>query len=546
MHKQSANCDPASYSEYPDLIPVKVRSLFPVSRLPCDLYFPSLFEEQIRLEKMMSRGELYLEHTHRTFLEEDIDIVYIKTVDEPEFLEYLLDGTQEAVKSQETSAEKKTQLLYDGAEAVVKKVFREHPNEPNIASGKRVIEHLAAHTATGQVAVPALLRLFSKDYYTFSHCVQVATLGMFFGGFLGWSKQEIRDFGFGALFHDLGKNSISDNILNKPGKLEGYEFEIIKQHPLTGYRQLKQTRAFSRDQLDTILYHHEAMDGSGYPDGLTANDIPRYARVARIIDVFDALTSARVYRPALSRQDALALMRNEMHASFDAELLDVFSRYVGGGDSLGDSPDSELKAGVGTLFSIQCEASGKRAKAILIGMEAKDFIVLKLSDTVQAEAFHASMPVVVRYFYGGEAYGFEAQILEVVKNPVPMVVVTYPGQVEKMSLRCERRHECFLPSTIEFRGRSCRCVTANISYQGCRVFVKHPESEISRSVVKDDPIVVCTALPGRARPVYLRGLIKNKEETAAGDFMGIQFAVMEKQSADDWKAFIDDILELTR
>ena len=529
-----------------DFIPVKVRSLFPGSALPCDFYFPAIFEEEIRLDMIMTRGEVYLEGNYCSFLEAETDIVYIKSSDEREFLAYLMNKTQEAVKSQETPNNRKTLLLYDSAEAVVKKICREHPDESSISAGKRIIEDFAAHIAAGETTVTALLSIFSKDYYTFSHCVQVATLGMSFGNFLGWSKSEISEFGFGALFHDLGKNSISDSILNKPGKLEKHEFEIIKQHPFTGYQQLKRTKAFSKDQLDTILYHHEAMDGSGYPDGLSGNEIPLCARAAHVVDVFDALTSARVYKGALSRQDTLGLMRNEMRSSFDAALLGAFTRYIEGGDSHTDACDDELKAGIGTFASIQCETSDKKAKSILIGMEAKDFLILKLSDPAQAQTFPAGTRVIIRYVYAGEAYGFKGKILELVQNPLPLVLVTYPGRVEKLSLRCERRQECFLPAKIEVRDKTIRCVTVNLSYRGCRVFIKRQETDQFPSVLKDEPIVVFTGLPGREEPVCLRGQVKNKEETEDGNSVGIQFAVLSEQAADHWKAFIDDILELTR
>ena len=420
----SIHKDPPKSNSCPDIglphfIPVKVRSLFPGSALPCDFYFPSIFEDEIRQDKIMSRGELYLEEDHCAFLEES-DTVYIRTGDEQEFLAYLVDKTQEAVKSQETPDKRKIQLLYDSAEAVVKKVCREHPNESNIAGGKRIIEEFAADITSGQITVTALLSVFSKDYNTFSHCVQVATLGMSFGNFLGWSEPEISDFGFGALFHDLGKNSISDDILNKPGKLQKHEYEIIRQHPFTGYQQLKKTKAFSKDQLDVILYHHEAMDGSGYLEGLSGNEIPRYARAAHIVDVFDALTSTRVYKAALPPQDALALMKCEMRASFDAGLLGAFTSYIEGGDFSSNASRSELKAGIGALASIQCETLGNKAKSILVGMEAKRYIILRLSDPAQAQKLQAGTPLVIRYIYAGEAYGFKGTILELVQNPVPL------------------------------------------------------------------------------------------------------------------------------
>jgi HD-GYP domain-containing protein (c-di-GMP phosphodiesterase class II) len=548
IYKDQPNSDCFTDVGLLDFLPVKVRSLFPGSTLPCDFYFPSLLEneEEIQLEKIMTAGELYPEENYCTPFEQETDIVYIKTKDEQSFLSYLMDNTQKVVKSGEMPDRMKTQLLFDNAEAVVKKVFREHADESNVAAGKKIVEDIAAQITSGRLSLTALLSIFSKDYYTFSHCVQVATLGMSFGSFLGWSMSEIGDFGFGALFHDLGKNSISDNILNKPGRLEKHEFEIIKQHPFTGYQQLKQTGAFSKDQLDTILYHHEALDGSGYPEGLSGKDIPYFARAAHIVDVFDALTSKRAYKGALSREQALALMSSEMQFSFDAELLDAFCRCIERGDKAFDNGGSQLKAEIGTLASIECEALSKKTKSILVGMEAGNYVILRLADAEQAQKLQPGAPLIVRYIYAGEAYGFKGKILKLFHNPVPLIMVTYPEQVERLSLRHEPRQECYLPAAIEVSGKTIRCITVNLSYRGCRVFVKSRGSDKSSFVLKEEPILLRTNLPGRDDPVLLRGQVKNESQTEEGTYMGIQFHERSEQAVDQWKAFIDDILELTR
>ncbi len=119
IHNESANCYSSPDIGLPEFIPVKVRLLFPGSALPCDFYSPSLFEEEIRLDKMMDRREFYLEENQCTLLEEENDVVYIKTGDEQTFLAYLSDKTHEALKSQEMPDKRKIQLLYDSAEAVV-------------------------------------------------------------------------------------------------------------------------------------------------------------------------------------------------------------------------------------------------------------------------------------------------------------------------------------------------------------------------------------------------------------------------------------------
>lgn len=535
-------------TELPGFIPVRLRSLFPGITLPCDFYFPSLFEneEEIRPDKVLSRDELYTEESERIFINENVDLLYIDPPDETEFLSYLTFQTRYAIRSQEVQSEKKTQLLYDNLEALVKKVFRESPSESSILLGKQIIGDFVNHITCVETTAASLLNLFSRDYYTFSHCAQVATLGMSFCGFLGWNKPEIEDFGIGTLFHDFGKNLISDDILQKPGKLDMTEFEIVRQHPSTGYQQLKKTNVLSKDQLYIVLYHHEAADGSGYPDGLSGKDIPLYARVAHIVDVFDALTSDRIYKKAISQQDALTLMKTEMIGSFDGELLNEFSKFIENQPGSSHAGwDNEIKAGIGTPILLQFETLAKKMKSVLVGMESNKYLILRLSDPVRISKLRPGMPVILRYVYAGEAYGFKGSVWETVNDP-PLIVCTYPREGEKLSLRCELRLECFLPASVEVGERRTRCVMADVSYRGCRISIKDDGTDGLPFVQMDEPILLSAHLPGRNEVVRLPGRVRNVEKTGDGSYLGVQFAALSEQTAAQWKAFIDDMIEFAR
>lgn len=128
-----------------------------------------------------------------------------------------------------------------------------------------------------------------------------------------------------SAMHDIGKVGIPDQILNKPGKLTADEFEIIKQHSEIGYRIFADSTAELLALAAKIaLTHHEKWDGSGYPGGLAETQIPIEARIASIADVFDALTSPRVYKPAYGVEAAVEIMRGESARQFDPDLLEVF------------------------------------------------------------------------------------------------------------------------------------------------------------------------------------------------------------------------------
>ncbi len=311
-------------------LPVNVRSLFPGASLPCDLY--SLLrrgsQQAIEMVRLIQKNHLYDPRLQHYFTKNDIEILYIKVEDESSFIDYYNINTKEILANKSIPPEKKAELLFDQAEYIFKKVYREKPTPENVALGQQFVSQISLHALGNNGTMKALVSLFSKDYYTFTHSIQVSILGMAFCRFLGLERKEIEDFGMGALFHDIGKNSIDERILNKPGKLDREEFDVIKTHPILGYEQIQATGIVTEPQLTMVLHHHEAMDGSGYPHGLSHDRIHPYARIARIIDIYDALTTKRVYKDALSPLDALFLMKNEMKKTLDLNFFENFIKFI--------------------------------------------------------------------------------------------------------------------------------------------------------------------------------------------------------------------------
>lgn len=166
-----------------------------------------------------------------------------------------------------------------------------------------------------------------KDSYTASHSRQVRKLSIAIAHNLGLDEQQIRDIAFAATLHDIGKIGVSGTILNKPGKLTKHEFAAIKQHPVIADNVLKNI-----DELENvrkiIRHHHENYDGTGYPDQLSGDEIPIAARVVSVADAFDAMTSDRPYRKALSYDDALVILFREAGRQFDPRVVNSLSEYL--------------------------------------------------------------------------------------------------------------------------------------------------------------------------------------------------------------------------
>lgn len=140
----------------------------------------------------------------------------------------------------------------------------------------------------------------AKDEYTRGHSYRVAEYAALIASELGWSPEEIQVLKHSALLHDIGKIGIPDSILNKPSRLTDDEYNLIKKHPVIGAEILKDVTLLPH-VLEVTRGHHERYDGNGYPDGLAGKEIPVHARIVAMADSYDAMSSRRIYRSALSR-----------------------------------------------------------------------------------------------------------------------------------------------------------------------------------------------------------------------------------------------------
>lgn len=163
-----------------------------------------------------------------------------------------------------------------------------------------------------------------KDPYTRGHSERVANYSEIMARHLGlYTEETLKTFYYACLLHDVGKIHIPDYILTKPGKLTDEEYEIIKQHPVVGTRAV-QGIAGLQGTVDVIRYHHERWDGKGYPDQLKELETPLLARITAIADAFDAMTTIRSYREALSIDEAYKRIIDCKGTQFDPHLVDVF------------------------------------------------------------------------------------------------------------------------------------------------------------------------------------------------------------------------------
>jgi putative two-component system response regulator len=170
-----------------------------------------------------------------------------------------------------------------------------------------------------------------KDPYTHGHCERLAEYSASLGTHLGLPEEQIIALRRAGVVHDIGKIAVPDSILLKPGGLNEEEWKLIREHPVVGERICSPLKSF-RLVLPIIRHHHEKLDGSGYPDRLRGDDIPITARVLQIVDVYDALTTVRPYKPAFSITDALQTMKQEVARGWwDPGIFEQFEQHVRSG-----------------------------------------------------------------------------------------------------------------------------------------------------------------------------------------------------------------------
>ncbi len=166
------------------------------------------------------------------------------------------------------------------------------------------------------------------DSYTFGHCINVCVLSVMMGTRLGLHELDLRQLAIGAILHDLGKIAIPEHILKKPRALDDSEMQEMQNHSNYGWQVLRQHPELSLTSAHVAYQHHERPNGQGYPRGLKADEIMLNARICGIADAYDAMTSERIYKPAMKPKEALDVIKNLRGVQFDASLVDVFVQCV--------------------------------------------------------------------------------------------------------------------------------------------------------------------------------------------------------------------------
>jgi HD-GYP domain-containing protein (c-di-GMP phosphodiesterase class II) len=179
-----------------------------------------------------------------------------------------------------------------------------------------------------QIIMLNLVDIRRADEYTFGHSVNTCVLSLITAIHMGFSHNNLRSLAMGAIMHDLGKTLVPPQILNKPGRLTAEEFEVIKKHSEFGYKALTRKKFFPAISALVALQHHERYNGSGYPNGLTGDEIHQFSAIVGLVDMYDALTADRVYRKAYSAYEAYEMISATGDYMFDFRVVESFLHHI--------------------------------------------------------------------------------------------------------------------------------------------------------------------------------------------------------------------------
>ncbi len=271
----------------------------------------------------------FTESSRTKLVENNVTRLFVPITAKQEYRKYLESNLSRIIEDPEIKEERKAAIIYDSSKGLVKEVLDNPSLKENIERSKDMVGNQVLYIMRGREAFLNLLKIASFDYYLYTHSVNVCSFSIALAMHLGIKDENsLWLLGLGALLHDVGKSRISSRILNKNAPLNRAEFEIVKKHPMWGKEILSETDIIPNEAYYPILQHHERVDGSGYPRGISGDKIHQFGKIIAVCDVFDALTTRRVYQDAMGSFPALKEMYKQREA-FDQEILESFTLLMG-------------------------------------------------------------------------------------------------------------------------------------------------------------------------------------------------------------------------
>lgn len=314
-------------AEHPKYMPLPLDGLGIDGTIDCQLYVKAGSEQYV---KYRDPGLAFDSQTRDRLRENGHQAVYVRLEDAAMVNGYLEANMSFALQSSSLSTEKKAQVFYNTTVHLVREVMLNPSSPEQVKLCRKAVESSVQHFLSHPKSLAKVMELSSADYYTYTHSTNVMAYSVALGKYLNFPDgNELVELGESAILHDVGKSYIDWNITNKGGPLNQDEFEIMKQHSDLGFQALSSTKEVPDHVLYAVRHHHEKIDGSGYPHGLTGNQVDLPVRVIALSDIYDALTTRRVYRGAIRSYPALQMIKDKVGTEIDERVFGAFVKMLG-------------------------------------------------------------------------------------------------------------------------------------------------------------------------------------------------------------------------
>ena len=271
-------------------------------------------------------GENFTEDILQKLIDNKVGVVYVENNDRDSYNRYLVDNLPAFVQDKRIPLEERTKIMHYSVKSIALQFFSK-PDLQTLPYFQNSISKLTDFILLDDEALFNLIRLSSNTFENYIHSINVGVFGTGLAKFLLGhdSRHNLQKIATGLFLHDIGKSMIPPAILKKANPLNHNEWNIVKQHPVEGYKLLNYMNVITEETKIIVMQHHERKSGRGYPMGLKGDQIHLYSKICSIADSFDALTSTRPYRKTIeSSFNALLILKNEMMKEIDPIIFEHF------------------------------------------------------------------------------------------------------------------------------------------------------------------------------------------------------------------------------
>lgn len=324
--RQNVSFDPAAFG----MAAVSLELLQPGEESPADFFLPLFNMEQKKVEMSPAclRGEIFKTAWRDRLLQADQATVYVPLAQAPDVTGFFARMATAVLGDPNRPLREKRQVVREVACLNLQTIFTADISSQALKHSLRQTQDLVSVLGGDPQLLKNMGDLLRSDSDLFNHCVNVCMISMAFGRFIKLPEQSLESLGMAGMLHDMGYGQLNVKVLKKHGDLTDDEWQIVRLHPRKGYQALMQISTVSYDVLSAVVAHHENWDGTGYPGAVAEARIPQMARVLRVVDAFDAMTSERPYRPALKAFEAAQQILEGAGTKYEPRLAAAFLRFL--------------------------------------------------------------------------------------------------------------------------------------------------------------------------------------------------------------------------